>query len=72
MNWISCKEQKPPNDTDIFVWVKHEIGRGHTTIACVHADQNYWWDYMSHQRRPLYKILAWMPMPEPFKEENDG
>ena len=71
--WISCKEKTPPNDVDIFVWVKHENGirSGHVTIACIHADYNYWWDYMAHQRRPLYKILAWLPMPKPFEEEND-
>jgi len=44
-------------------------GERMTVTACTYDGK---WDWNMKYAFPDYKIIAWMPLPEPFKEMTDG
>lgn len=75
--WIPCSERLP-NTNGIYI-VTRRISDGfeyqNITDACYFDGSNTWHDdtRVNHERKYLVDVLAWMPLPEPYKEvEQDG
>lgn len=60
--WIPCKERLPDYHDEVLV-----TSRGEVAIAWLYLDGNW---RSSDMPEPMYKdILAWMPLPEPYVED---
>lgn len=73
--WIPCSERLPNCNGVYLVWRPHfwggEIGM---PAICYFDGQNTWHDsYGVDFERVLHPddVTAWMPLPEPYKEEQD-
>lgn len=63
--WIPCSERMPEHSERYLVSVLDGIDR-RTTVAPYHPQSRSW----SLTGRMVYwKVIAWMPLPEPYKEE---
>jgi len=80
--WIPCSERLPEEkDAGIlkklgtskrseYVLATVEVkGERMTVTACTYDGE---WDWNMKYAFPDYKIIAWMPLPEPWKGETDG
>lgn len=59
--WIPCSEWLPENDDAVLISHKHGVGKA-------------WWNgrFWSSATKKCYKtVTAWMPLPEPYREEGD-
>ena len=69
-NWISVTERLPEDRSDVFAYLKYEMGG---RIAAANYDKGIWQDCVMGG---LYRteegvVTHWMPIPEPPKEENN-
>ena len=73
--WIPCAERLP-EDEDVLVWYEYfrygDYNRMYQTYGigyCSIVDSKVIWggDVIGHGAR----AIAWMPLPEPYKEENE-
>lgn len=73
--WIPCSERLP-NANGIYI-VTRKISDGfecqNITDACYFDGSNTWHDdtRVNHERKYLADVLAWMPLPEPYREDED-
>ena len=62
--WIPCSE-RPPEESGLYIVTN--VGRCgelvETRYYYIREDSNFWGGNQS------YKVLAWMPLPKPYKEE---
>lgn len=77
--WIPCKKRMPkPNETVNWVQkhylVQNEFGdmmvasyRGSASEKCL-REQMYWWEQMYHFKPIEDEIVAWMELPEEYKD----
>lgn len=79
--WIPCSERMPAEDEDVLISYRYKEGEGdasHINIDITSYGQMYFGgnkvgDY-KHWRIPFeffesnYEVIAWMPLPEPYKE----
>lgn len=64
--WIPVSERLPECGQNILAWVLD--GRdGHMTVARFDDGKAYW-SYMNRNYYPKGEIIAWMPLPEQYKE----
>ena len=66
--WIPVSERLPePNEKDNDGFVKAYLVQNARLISVARWDGNYWilWGYA----RVLENVIAWMPLPEPYKED---
>ena len=66
-NWISCSERLPKESRKYLVTVLDGIGK-RTTFASYHRRSKSW---TLTGRMAYWKVIAWMPLPEPARLEND-
>lgn len=66
-NWISCSERLPKESRKYLVTVFDGIGK-RTTSAPYHRRSKSW---TLTGRMAYWKVIAWMPLPEPARLEND-
>lgn len=64
--WIPVSERLPESDEDVLV--TNGIG---TYVGWIDPTDNGW-RVDSKSKYFMDDILAWMPLPEPFKEESEG
>ena len=70
--WIPCSERMPKQN-GVYV-VTRNISDGfecrNITDACYFDGTNTWHDdtRVNHSREYLTDVLAWMPLPEPYRE----
>ena len=80
--WIPCSEQLPDEkDAGIlkklgtekmseYVLATVEVkGERMTVTACTNDGK---WDWNMKYAFPDYKVIAWMPLPEPYTERREG
>ena len=57
--WVPCSERLPENDDDVLV----QMNDGSMMVDCRAASSNGWfWAGLGDEP------IAWMPLPEPYKE----
>ena len=66
MTWIPCSERLPEEDEDIIVtYVDDE----ETRIIPVNYGKGTWYDCIFDTALNPIKVIAWMPLPDPYREE---
>lgn len=60
--WIPVAEKLP--DTDEMMLVTCKTQKGVLNVNRAYYDGNFW-----HGSGSMSGVIAWMPMPEPYKEE---
>lgn len=79
--WIPCSERLPEDDVMVLISYRYKEGEGdtsHTYIDITTYGQMYFGGNKvgdhKHWRAPFeyfesnYEVIAWMPLPEPYKE----
>lgn len=69
--WIPCDVIMPEKDTSVFVSIK-EGSESYTNVAYRTDDGCGWYD---NEQMSFYKnedVIAWMPLPEPYKRNLNG
>lgn len=59
--WIPCSERLPENG-HYYLWCS-DMG---------HVQSDYYWNGFENGMKYGYNIVAWMPLPEPYKGEDGG
>lgn len=63
-NWILCKDQLPERNQDVLFCELNFVAEG-----CFTKDGE-WLQYKWNQIRNRDAVIAWMPLPAPYKERN--
>ena len=79
--WIPCSEKLPEEDTEVLISYRYKEGEGDTDhvniditsygTTCFGREIHT----LKEWRQPFdyfhanYEVIAWMPLPEPYKEE---
>ena len=84
--WIPCSERLPEEDVEVLITYRYKEGEGDTSHADIDIT-TYGQMYFGgnkvgnhkHWRQPFeyfesnYEVVAWMPLPEPYKDgEHDA
>lgn len=78
--WIPCSERKPNNDEydwvlaqvqedDGFLWIPRVMEYRESKDDWYLEDENPCWLKECHG--DAFKVIAWQPLPEPYKESED-
>ena len=83
-NWIPVSERLPEDEKECLVTLEKVYGTPETLFGIANylkfGDAGYWneskygyleWDKYSdgHGGTKMYKVIAWKPLPEPYKED---
>lgn len=75
--WIPCSERLPENDDDVLCWYEYRIMQG------THEGEMNWKFGIGYYNKYFkrwggevscgrdYKVIAWRPLPEPYKENEE-
>ena len=83
VQWIPCSERLPEEDVEVLITYRYKEGEGDTSHADIDIT-TYGQMYFGgnkvgnhkHWRQPFeyfesnYEVVAWMPLPEPYKDGN--
>lgn len=64
--WISCTDSIPQPHTDALISVNGRI------IIAMYDGYSWYTEEVNPRRIEKQNVKAWMPLPEPYKEEEDG
>ena len=73
--WIPCSERLPEEDKDeeYYASVIVTLDDGRVADGCYRNADKEWWadasDGESYSENVTGRVIAWMPLPEPYKEE---
>lgn len=80
--WVPCSERLPEEDVEVLISYRYKEGEGdtsHVDIDITTYGQMYFGGNKvgnhKHWRAPFeyfesnYEVIAWMPLPKPYKEE---
>ena len=70
--WIPCSERLPEEDGQYIVTVKYEHVDGYEDIYSEHIEwvDGHWDEFGHYHCGRVEKVLAWQPLPKPWKGEN--
>lgn len=77
MNWIPCRERLPEDEQEVLVWFEYfrygEYNRPYQRYGIGSMFNGEWSRFVNGTSgwRDL-RIIAWMPLPEPYKEEKEN
>ena len=66
--WIPCEERLPEEDEDVLVCFKKAKGLMVVHLAYYWDARGVFWEDCFSRCCKLEEVLAWMPLPEPYKE----
>ena len=66
--WIPCSERLPKEDSDILVTY---FEKDEKRIVPVNYGRETWFDCVFDRALNPVGVLAWMPLPEPYKAESE-
>lgn len=73
--WISVKDRLPEDGEDVLIWYEYfryfPYNRMYTTHDIAYQYNGYWED-AGGSLGPKARVFAWMPLPEPPKEDADN
>lgn len=75
--WIPCSERLPENDDDVLCWYEYRIMQGtHEGEMNQKFEIGYYNKYFKRWGGEVssgrdYKVIAWRPLPEPYKEDEE-
>ena len=68
-HWIPCSERLPEHDGELYLVTDYceQINRKRIHMSCCYVNREGFWSDV-----PIgYKVIAWMPLPEPWKGEEE-
>ena len=68
--WIPCSERLPKRDELVLVTYK-TTDRIHLCKYIDDGSENPWWSYIDDCCAWNNVVLAWMPLPEPYREDGE-
>lgn len=72
--WVSCKDRLPEEDENVLVSVHFDVPRQDPNagwyVDIASQIDGHWVSYSDEYKiaRDLHKVVAWMPLPDPWKE----
>ena len=81
--WIPCSERLPEEDKEVLISYRYQDGEGDTSNSYIditsYGDAYFGGRKCSFKewRQPFeyfhanYEVIAWMPLPDPWKGDND-
>ena len=73
--WIPCSERLPDLDKYVLCTVNDQGEGNEVAMMClttsIKPDDYYWTDYAGEYSWELCEVVAWMPLPEPYKGEEE-
>lgn len=75
--WIPCSEKLPENDDDVLCWYEYRIMQGtHEGEMNRKCEIGYYNKYFKRWGGEVScgrdcKVIAWMPLPKPYKEDEE-
>ena len=66
--WIPCSERLPEKNKLVLGWYKDNPFSGYTYGIVMKTRMGWVFDYGN---RYCSSVVAWMPLPEPYKENDD-
>ena len=70
--WIPCSEKMPENMVEVLVWFEYfrygEYNRLFQTIGIGYTFNGEWISVNGQSGWYKLKVIAWMPLPKPYKE----
>ncbi len=75
--WIPCSEKLPENDDDVLCWYEYRIMQGtHEGEMNRKCEIGYYNKYFKRWGGEVScgrdcKVIAWRPLPEPYKEDEE-
>ena len=71
--WIPVSERLPEEDGEYFVSVRYKYVKGYESVCTEYGEWNDGsWIYDPEYCGEAEGIIAWMPLPEPYKEGSNG
>lgn len=67
--WIPCSERLPAYGEDVLLSIGKYCNVGYLVAANDETDGEWYYSGWYH---PMNDVSAWMPLPDPYKEENNG
>lgn len=63
--WIPVSERLPEENYAVLVWCP-----GRKNIYCAYLEERQWWIFGAYFEKVKLEVIAWMPLPEPFKKRD--
>lgn len=80
--WIPCKDRLPEEGVDVLISYRYKEGEGDTSHMYIDISSYGTVSFGGHKLEGIkewgqpfayfnsnYEVVAWMPLPEPYKEE---
>lgn len=64
--WIPCSERLPEESHAVLVWCPER-----KNIYCACYEEKQWWIFGAYFKKVELEVVAWMPLPEPYRESED-